>query len=239
MIYEDFVVNSVAKHLRERNYETLEQANVNKSGIDLVMKQRVTKQAIFVEAKGQGSSKPSSSRFGKEFTESQVFDCVAKAAFKAMETQNRDDFKETDISCVAFPLTEKFRRWQGKIRQQLATMHIVTFWVEADGSVQHVDGFYDFHCFNSNFEQLTDWFGDEHILDFPTNDSEERAEEGFVVGVDKNYFDENKIPSLSGRILMQFTAANPVLGVNTDTEVMSSAYKASKRLAIINRLFNH
>ena len=52
MIYEDFVVNSVAKHLRERNYETLNQATVNKSGIDLVMKQRVTKETIFVEAKG-------------------------------------------------------------------------------------------------------------------------------------------------------------------------------------------
>jgi len=118
-------------------------------------------------------------------------------------------------------------------------MHIVTFWVEADGSVKNVDGFYDFHCLNSNLEQLTDWFGDEKLLDFPTNDSAERAKEGFVVGVEKNYFDENKIPSLSGRILMQFTAANPVLGVNTDTEIMSSAYSAAKRLAIMTRLFNH
>ena len=117
-------------------------------------------------------------------------------------------------------------------------MHIVTFWVEADGSVKNVDGFYDFHCFNSNLEQRTDWFGDENFLDFPTNDNEESAEEGFVVGVEKNYFDENKIPGLSGKILMQFTAANPVLGVNSDTEVMSSAYSAAKRLARITRLFN-
>ena len=237
MIYEDFVIGSVARHLAERNYETLEQANVNKSGIDLIMKQRVTKERIFVEAKGQGSSKPKSNRYGQEFTESQVFDCVAKAVFKAMETQNREDFTESDISCVAFPLTEKFRRWQSKIRPKLAMMHIVTFWVEADGSVKDVDGWFDFHCFNSNFEQSSGWFGDENILDFPTNDSEERAAEGFIVGVDKNYFNENKIPSLSGRILMQFTAANPVLGVNTDTEVMSSAYSAARRLAAITRLF--
>ena len=72
MIYEDFIVNSVAKHLRERNYETLEQANVDKSAIDLVMKQRVKKAKIFVEAKGQGTSIPTSSCFGEEFTDSQV-----------------------------------------------------------------------------------------------------------------------------------------------------------------------
>lgn len=93
-----------------------------------------------------------------------------------METQNREVSEETDINCVAFPLTEKFLRWQSRIRQKLAKMYITTFWVEADGSVKNVDGFFDFHCFDTNFKQLTDWFGDENFLDSPTNDSEERAE---------------------------------------------------------------
>ena len=88
MLFGDSVIDGVIRYLKDKGYRILSRSNVAQHGYDLVAKRDGKK--LFIEAKGQTSSKPGTKRYGKEFHSGQKFDHVAKAVLKAIQTLNQE-----------------------------------------------------------------------------------------------------------------------------------------------------
>jgi Holliday junction resolvase len=77
MLTENDVANHTAKYLRSQGFEVQGISDTNTHGPDIVASKGDVK--LFVEAKGQTSSKSYTNRYGKEFTPNQKWDHVSKA----------------------------------------------------------------------------------------------------------------------------------------------------------------
>jgi hypothetical protein len=87
---------------------------------------------LFVEAKGAGSSKEGTARYGREFSRNQVFDHVAKAVLKAMRVVNAGDGR----AGIALPDNADHRREIEQIRAALHASGIAVFLVSDSGDVR-------------------------------------------------------------------------------------------------------
>ena len=96
MLFEDTTIDCLINHLKEKNYQILSISDATQHGYDLVAEKDGRK--LYIEAKGQTSSKPGTKRYGQEFTSSQKFDHVAKAVLKAMQTLNQESESESGIA---------------------------------------------------------------------------------------------------------------------------------------------
>lgn len=129
MLTEDDVIDGVRDELTSRGWELIRRATANQRGDDLVM--RLDGARLIIEAKGAGSSKPGTARFGKEFNKGQVFDHVAKAILKALRVASAADAR----AGIALPDNEDHRREIDQVRTALTSAGIIVFWVSADRSV--------------------------------------------------------------------------------------------------------
>lgn len=82
MLTEDDVIDAVQDYLTQRGWQIITRARASQRGEDLVAEK--DDHRVVVEAKGAGSSKAGTARFGQEFNAGQVFDHVAKAVLKAL-----------------------------------------------------------------------------------------------------------------------------------------------------------
>jgi hypothetical protein len=82
MLTEDDVIDAVRDHLMRHGWRIVARATATQRGYDLVAERRGRR--LIVEAKGEGSSKERSARYGQSFNKGQVFDHVAKAILKAL-----------------------------------------------------------------------------------------------------------------------------------------------------------
>ena len=73
---------------------------------------------------------PTSKRYGKEFTPSQVTISVGQAIFKAMQITHRGD-----LAAVALPDLPAFREKVATVAGPAATLGIAVLWVGEDGPV--------------------------------------------------------------------------------------------------------
>lgn len=83
---------------------------------------------LVIEAKGAGSSKPGTARYGKAFNRGQVFDHVAKAILKALRVASVGNAR----AGVALPDNADHRREIDLVRPALHRAGIVVFWVADD-----------------------------------------------------------------------------------------------------------
>lgn len=81
-LYEDDVVHAVVRHLKSDGWTIESFALSHQHGDDIVASR--DEQRLVVEAKGDGSSKSTTARFGKPFTRNQVKTHVAVAVVRAM-----------------------------------------------------------------------------------------------------------------------------------------------------------
>ena len=84
-----------------------------------------------VEAKGAGSSKPHTARYGQPFTAAQVKVHVGEAVLKALRVVAAGRAR----AAVAFPDTPRHRAETGPIEPVLHRLDITVYWVAEDGSV--------------------------------------------------------------------------------------------------------
>jgi hypothetical protein len=123
------VVAAVCRKLEEHGYVIVARALATEHGHDIVaVKDR---QKLFVEAKGAGSSKQGSARYGSEFNRNQVFDHVAKAVLKAMRVVAAGDGR----AAVALPDNADHRREFDQIRPALHAAGIAVFLVSESEEV--------------------------------------------------------------------------------------------------------
>lgn len=126
---ENDVVNAVARYLARAGWVPQSTAFVTEHGHDLVLKRGA--EVLMIEAKGAGSSKGHTSRFGLAFDSRQVGDHVAKAAARCLEVWSTGEARPG----MALPDNAAHRSRVEKMMAALDRLGVVVFWVADDGTV--------------------------------------------------------------------------------------------------------
>lgn len=131
MLTEDDVVDAVCRQLERDGWGIESRALAVQHGDDIVAVKAGCR--LIVEAKGEGSSKPGTRRFGQTFTRNQVKShvAVAVAVLRALSVVSRGDAR----AAVAFPDNQHHREVAGAAAPALARADVGLFWVADDGRV--------------------------------------------------------------------------------------------------------
>ncbi len=129
MLTEDAVVDAVAGHLEREGWSVESRVLAVQQGDDLVVTRAGRR--MLVEAKGEGSSKPGTRRYGQAFDRGQVHDHVAKAVLRAMRAVSAGD-----VGAVALPDNADHRREVERVAPALGRLGVVVYWVSAQGVVR-------------------------------------------------------------------------------------------------------
>ena len=129
MLTEDEVVDAVCRELQARGWEIVRRATASQRGDDIVAARGEDR--LVIEAKGAGSSKEGTRRYGKEFNSGQVFDHVAKAILKALRVVSAGE----SLAGVALPDNENHRREVEQVSRALTELGIAVFWVREGADV--------------------------------------------------------------------------------------------------------
>jgi hypothetical protein len=127
---EDAVVEAVCQKLESDGYVIEQRALATQHGYDIVARKDGV--ALIIEAKGAGSSKAGTKRYGMEFNSNQVFDHVAKAVLKALRVVSAG----TDQAGIAVPDNASHRREVEQVAPALARAGVLVFWVDDHGVVR-------------------------------------------------------------------------------------------------------
>lgn len=129
VLTEDEVIDAVRDYLVARSWRIVARATAIQRGDDLVAER--DGERLVIEAKGAGSSKPGTARFGKTFNKGQVFDHVGKAVLKAMRVVSAGAYR----AGVALPGDAAHRAEVAKIRAALERLCVAVFWVDENRAV--------------------------------------------------------------------------------------------------------
>lgn len=100
---ENAVIESVCKLLISSGCQIVNRCNTTQRGIDVVARKESTGEEFFIEAKGGTSSRIGSPRFDKPYTQSQVFDRVAKGVFTCIELRSKHSNRSKQHIILAVP----------------------------------------------------------------------------------------------------------------------------------------
>jgi hypothetical protein len=127
---EDAVVEAVCQKLESDGYVIEQRALATQHGYDIVARKDGV--ALIIEAKGAGSSKVGTARYGKEFNPNQVFDHVAKAVLKALRVVSAGDAR----AGIALPDNVSHRNEIELVAPALKRAEVIVFWVDETGRVR-------------------------------------------------------------------------------------------------------
>ncbi len=129
VLTEDEVIDAVQDFLVSKSWRIVRRATAVQRGDDLVAER--DGERLVIEAKGAGSSKIGTARYGKTFNKGQVFDHVGKAVLKAMRVVSAGE----DRAGIALPGDTAHRAEVAKIRLALDRVGIAVFWVDETHTV--------------------------------------------------------------------------------------------------------
>ena len=130
MLYEDQVVDAVVNHLRNCGWAIESVALAVQTGDDIAASRNGVR--LLVEAKGEGSSKAHTARYGQPFNRGQVATHVAVAVLRALRVSSAGHNK----AALAFPAESHHQREVSLVWPALSREGIEVFWVTEDGRVQ-------------------------------------------------------------------------------------------------------
>ena len=125
---ENEITDAVCAHLRTSGYEISKRCFTTDQGIDIVASQNGRE--CLIEAKGGTSSREGSARYGNPYTESQVFDRVAKGFYTVACL--RSEKGDEPVIGLALPDTRWFRKYVAKISRSAKVLRITIYWVHPD-----------------------------------------------------------------------------------------------------------
>ena len=129
MLTEDAVINLPCQHLAADGWEIVSKAMPDQRGTDVVATRAGVR--LEVEAKGAGSSKAHTARFGQPFNQAQVRVHVGEAVLKALAIAAEGKAR----AAIAFPDGRRHRSIVDPVRPALDRLGITVFWVSEDGAV--------------------------------------------------------------------------------------------------------
>jgi hypothetical protein len=129
MLTEDQVVLAVCDRLRQEGWTILSTALAIQHGDDIVAER--DGQRLIIEAKGEGSSKEGTRRYGQSFNLGQVKTHVAMAVLRALGVVSAG----AAWAGVAFPDNAHHRAVVGKAAAALHAVGVGVYWVDGAGRV--------------------------------------------------------------------------------------------------------
>ncbi len=133
---ENQVVAAVCQDLENKGYFILQKCHTKQHGIDIIAEHQVSKQKLLIEAKGGTSSREGSSRFGKAYTQSQVFDVTSKGLFTVLH--HRVGNPKTMVA-LAVPEGRWFRHYLDPLFPMLQQLQVVVALVGQNNEVNWVN----------------------------------------------------------------------------------------------------
>ena len=112
----------------------LRKASTTQRGVDLVADKDGTQ--LWIEAKGETSSRVESRRYGQPFNAGQIADHVAKAFFAAVSHSEQRVNGRKVRAGIALPDTPLNRRRIEMVEGSVARLGITVFWVAPNKSVR-------------------------------------------------------------------------------------------------------
>lgn len=128
-LYEDDVVHATMRYLEASGWTIESYALAHQHGDDIVATR--DGERLIVEAKGAGSSKEGTRRFGQAFTRNQVGSHVSVAVHRALRVWSIGGA----LAGLAFPDNAHHRSMVAPVLPALTELGITVFWVRADGQV--------------------------------------------------------------------------------------------------------
>jgi hypothetical protein len=126
VLYEDDIVGAVVTHLRAEGWAIESTALATQHGDDIVATRN--SERLVVEAKGEGSSKAHTRRFGAPFTNQQASVHIAVAVLRSLRVMSEG----TATAAIALPAVDSHRREVDRIAPALSRAGVRVYWVEPD-----------------------------------------------------------------------------------------------------------
>ena len=126
---ENDVVELTCRHLEEQGLIIKQRLSTIERGVDIIAENPLTGSRAYVEAKGGTSSRDGSARFGKPYTQTQVFDRVAKGVFTCFQLRAQYPIRESSRILLAVPDQRWFRSYLEPILSELQTAGIEVMFV--------------------------------------------------------------------------------------------------------------
>src|SRR5258706_7036469 len=117
MLDENDLMEMVCSFLRKKRYEIVSRCCTIECGIDICAEKSSTGERIEIETKGATSSRPGSARFGKPYTQQQVFHQVATGLYAVFQMKGKS--KGNVRHALALPDTELFHRFLAPVEYAL------------------------------------------------------------------------------------------------------------------------
>jgi hypothetical protein len=106
---ENAVVNATCKYREARGFVISQRLSTVERGVDIIAEETSTGCKLVVEAKDGTSSMEGSPRFRKLYTQTQVFDCVAKGVFTCFQLRAKNPDRANCKVMLAVPDIRWFR----------------------------------------------------------------------------------------------------------------------------------
>ena len=134
MLYEDDIVDAVCSHLKQMGFIIDERRTSLECGDDIIAK-HLSGIELRIEAKGETSKQPNSSRYGKPFKRSQVLVHVGQAFYRAASMLQETSVKKGLRVGVALPHNAHHLERVAAIDAALRKLGVIVFWVHPDRNV--------------------------------------------------------------------------------------------------------
>ena len=129
MLTENDIVDCVAEYLKNQGWTILQTQTTLQQGIDVLAEKGDEKLAV--EAKGEGSARPGTARYGQHFDAKQKRSHVAVALLTAIQVLSDGKYK----AGLAFPDDKEHARLITRILPTLNALGIRVFLVRPDRTV--------------------------------------------------------------------------------------------------------
>ena len=133
MLTENDIVLLLAEYLKKMGYNVTQSLSTKEQGIDIIAEN--TKHVLYVEAKGETSSKENTARYGNAFDNNQIKSHVSRAILASMKVLHDKPAGSKTKVAIALPDTSGHRALVMKIANPMKTLGIKVFFV----SDNHVD----------------------------------------------------------------------------------------------------
>lgn len=127
MLTENDIVEKLSTHLEKEGYEILQSLGTGEKGVDIIAKRN--RQTLYIEAKGETSSKSHTNRFGKPFTKNQIKSHVSRAILTSMKILTSKPSGQGTAVAIALPDTDGHRNLISEIYQPLKKLDITVYWI--------------------------------------------------------------------------------------------------------------
>lgn len=129
------VIEELKKYLLASGYTLISECSTIMQGIDLVMKRG--NQELWIEAKGETSSRQGSSRFQMPFTDTQCHVHYSRAFFKACEMRDKAKLTKQNVRiAIAFAHTKHYQKYFDRTNETRKELGIGLYWVKGVGVIE-------------------------------------------------------------------------------------------------------